>query len=240
MTGIRELVSRYPIASAAAAVALLVIVGDRVYRAVVGPPQVPGPPAQTLPAGPATPGKQVPGTAAPGVNGTRAPGGTPAPGVTTPPSATPTPGGPPGPSVAQRTGPGTGVGGGTLSPGAGRSDPFIPVVPTTPGPGTTLPPVPPLAPGLPGPGGLPLPPGVGGPAAPPLEPEPPLRLVGIVWDRAALAIVEDGKASYVVGPGDVFGPGTQVVLIDVRQGAVRVLRSGIVRELMLRGGVAGK
>lgn len=118
-----------------------------------------------------------------------------------------------------------GAASGTQGAGSGQPDPFIPVLrgAQSGGAGRALPPVPPLVPGIES-------------TAAPAGPVAVLRLAGIVSGSTALAIVEDGKGSYVVGPGDVFGSGAQLVTIDVRRKAVRVKIEGTFADLTLQGG----
>ncbi len=122
-----------------------------------------------------------------------------------------------------------GAASGTQGAGSGQPDPFIPVLrgAESGGAGRALPPVPPLVPGIES-------------TAAPAGPVAVLRLAGIVSGSTALAIVEDGKGSYVVGPGDVFGSGAQLVTIDVRRKAVRVKIEGTFADLTLRGGMTGR
>lgn len=207
MQRLREIVRKYPLASAAVAGALALLVGWQVYQGVVtrrvsGPAAV-APPARTAPTPPRAPSPTTPGAPGPAAPG---PGATPS-GAANPPA-------PPSPI--------TGV-----MPPAGRADPFIPLV-STGGGGGRLPPVPALSPsGVPLPG-MPFPPG--GPGG-----EGGLRVAGIIWDRGALAIVVDERGSYIVAPGDEITPGLRVVRIDVGRRVVEVQRSGVRQELTLQG-----
>lgn len=110
----------------------------------------------------------------------------------------------------------------------GRPDPFAPLVGGGSGSparsSRDLPPVPPL---LPGTGDLPS-------AGTPGAPAPVLRLAGIIAGHSVLAIVEDGRTSYIVGPGDALGPGARVVLIDVRRGSMTLEHDGAPEELTLQ------
>jgi hypothetical protein len=54
-----------------------------------------------------------------------------------------------------------------------------------------------------------------------------------MWSDTALAILEDGQRSYIVGPGDTVTPGTAVVAIDVRREVLRLDRGGTLVELKL-------
>jgi len=111
----------------------------------------------------------------------------------------------------------------------GRPDPFIPLVQPQSATGggqsggVPLPPVPPLTPGTTGPGGLPVP-GVVAPG---------YRVVGILRNAVALAILEDGKGSYIVEPGDLLAPGVRVAAIDAAKGIVVLVRDGVPVELRL-------
>ncbi len=220
---LRELIRKYPLASAAAVGALVVLLGWQVYQEVGGrsvpAPVAVAPPARPAPAptGAPTPGTPRPGGPAPGAPGSAAPG-TAAPGQTAAPGA---------PQAPAPLGPLTGVQGPT-----GRPDPFAPLVSPGGGGRPPLPPVPAL-----GPGGIPLPgapvPGTGG--------EGGLRVAGIIWNRGAVAIMADQSGSYIVRPGDEITPGLRVVRIDVGRRVVQVERSGGMEELTLQGqGGAGQ
>ncbi len=152
---------------------------------------------------------QGPGSqAAPGTLGTQGAPGAPAQGTS-------------GPAPAQGTPAASGAGGapgGSPSVEEGRPNPFAPVIsPGGGGAAQPLPPVPPLAPGVEG-----------------VPPEAQFRLAGILIGAQALAIVEDRKSSYVVAPGDIFGPGADVVAIDARRGTVRIKVGGTVTTLSLQ------
>jgi hypothetical protein len=133
----------------------------------------------------------------------------------------------PAPAPSGAGGPKEGTGGApSTAPGpeaAGRPDPFQPLVGE--GRGPSLPPVPSLNP-------------EGGPSplGPVLGPTGALRLVGLLGDGEALAIVADERGSYIVGPGDEIGPEVQVVRIDFQLGRVEVRRQGVQEELMLQQG----
>ena len=206
MQRLKEIVRKYPLASAAVAGALALLLGWQVYQGVVtrsvsGPAAV-APPARTAPTPAGAPSPTTPGAPVPAAPG---PGTTPG-GAANPPA-------PPSPVSG-------------VMPPAGRADPFIPLVST--GGGGRLPPVPALSPsGVPLPG-MPFPPG--GPGG-----EGGLRVAGIIWDRGALAIVVDERGSYIVAAGDEITPGLRVVRIDVGRRVVEVQRSGTRQELTLQG-----
>jgi hypothetical protein len=213
---LRELMKKYPLASAAVAGGLALLLGWQVYQEVGAPRTGPTAVAPTAPARPSPTPSVAPTPGAPA-----APGPTPAaPGPAAAPGGPQTPPAPPGP-VTGLQGP------------AGRVDPFAPLVSTEGGGGRpVLPPVPVL-----GPGGVPLP---GGPLSP-SGGEGGLRLAGIIWDRGVIAIMADGRGSYIVGPGDEITPGLRVVRIDVARRVVQVQRSGGMQELTLQGqGGAGQ
>ena len=224
MGAIRSLIKRYPVAAIAVAVAVAGLGGWTFYQSQLAqeqPPPRATAPAITPPIGtPVTPTRG--GAAAP-----VGPAGS-APAVT--PTSPNVPASRPGAAAPGQPGPGQGV----TSPGTageGRANPFEPLVAppgSNPAPGAvTIPPVPPLAPtGAAGPG-------TG--TAPPVSPPPAYayRVVGFLWGDAALAILEDGQGSYIVGPGDTVKPGVRVVAIDVRREIVRLDRDGTAVELTL-------
>jgi len=209
LTRLRQLMTRYPIATVAVSAVLLAFVAWQIYHAVAPAPAqvqlaavVPGP--TTAP--PATGSSP----AAPGGGGLAGAGGA-------------------GLKPAPTTG---GQSGASMPPAEGRPDPFVSLVQPpgggsagSPVRGVPLPPVPPLAPGALGPGGVPMPPG--GPAG------PSYRVAGIIRDTVALAIVEDGVRSHIVEPGDILGPGVRVVAIDARRGVVELMQDGVPVELRL-------
>ncbi len=234
MTRIRQLITRYPIATAALALMLLTIGGWRVYQALVVPAPVevrPAPPvaahqASAQPStGSAPTGKAPSSAAAPVGTGPAGPAsdrtaeraGDSSLAGASPTQAKPGPAGTP-----QRS---TGAG----SP-AGRRDPFVALVQEGSGGGERgglpLPPIPPLAPGGVGPGGIPVP-GEGTPA---------YRVAGILRNNVAMAILEGGATSRIVEPGDELEPGVRVVAIDVGRGVVRIMQDGAPVELRLGGG----
>ncbi len=187
---------RYRVATAALAVAVLLVLGFRVYQGIVKPP-VPGP---QRPISKAVPSAPSPGKSA---------GPESAPKSTTPEKTTT------GTPASPRKG---------ATAGPVKRDLFIPLVSS--GGGVPLPPVPSLSPG--GPltaGGLPV---------------GDLRVVGIIWDTGAVAIVVDARGSYVVEAGDEIGPDMQVERIDARRGVVAVRRGGVVEELTMRRGGIGQ
>lgn len=220
---LREVMKKYPLASAAVIGALALVLGLQVYQQVghVSGPAAVAPPPRPAPApgpAPGTPGAPPPPAMAPGTPGApkpAAPGGA-APGA---------PGTPPVPP-----GPLTGIQG-----PAGRADPFAPLI-STGGGGGGQPPLPPIP--VLGPGGVPIP---GGPVSPGLAAEGGLRVAGIIWNRGAVAIMVDGRGSYVVTPGDEISPGMRVVRIDVGRRVVEVQRGGGMQQLTLQGvGGAGQ
>lgn len=216
---LRELIRKYPLASAAVGGVLALALGWQVYQGIgarrVSAPVAVAPPARPSPAPGQAPSPGTPGAPPPAAPGPAMPPGGAAPGG---PAYSPAP-----------TGPVTGIQG-----PAGRPDPFAPLVSEGGGGRYALPPVPALAPGgIPLPGGAPFPPGLIGEAG--------LRVAGIIWDRGVVAIMVDGKASYIVRPGDEFSPGMRVVRIDVQRRVVEVQRSGGRQELTLQGqGGAGQ
>jgi len=231
MGAIRDLIRRYPVAAIAVVVAAA-FGGWTIYQArqaqqpahVLPPPTsiatLPAAPPGAAPVTPTGPARQAgvtapvtptspSGAAAPGPGGTSpSTGGVTAPGLTAPGGATP-----------------------TETSGEGRANPFEPL---TGPPGSS-----------PAPGGAPLPPvpslppaGSGGPGvapAPVVPAAPVYRVVGFLWGDTAIAILEDGQDSYIVGPGDTVKPGVRVVAIDVRRELVRLDRDGTAVELMLPG-----
>jgi hypothetical protein len=52
----------------------------------------------------------------------------------------------------------------------------------------------------------------------------------------AVAIVEDGKTSYIVEPGELLTPGVRVTAIDARHRTVALVRDGEPLELHLDQG----
>jgi hypothetical protein len=247
MARLRDLITRYPVAAAAIAVAVVALVGWRTYRALSGTAQS-GPPAASTKVGthpPATPspapsatippdGTAGSGAVAPGSPaGGRGTAGTTGPATAGSPSGNAA-GAPQTPGPTANAGPSQDRVPSPAQPGsptapAGRSDPFISplgaAVGGTGGPGVAslpLPPVPPLPPGAIGPGGGPYPPGR--PAAPP---QPVYRLTGILGDTSGLAIVEDGSATHIVAAGDVLAPGVRVVSVDPVRGVVALTRDGV-------------
>jgi hypothetical protein len=58
-----------------------------------------------------------------------------------------------------------------------------------------------------------------------------LRLVGFVMGRTSLALIEDGKRSYLVAPGDLVIPGLRVVAVDATRQRVRLQWYGTPLEL---------
>jgi hypothetical protein len=206
MTPLRELIRRYPVAAIAAVVAALVLGGWTVYQSRV--------PQQ----GASVPPPQPPRIAAP-------PPIAPPAGTAVTPTA---PTGPAGSTVVTPTF-------GATPPettGEGRPNPFEPLT-GPPGPvpapsGPAIPPVPPLQPGGPAGQGT-------APQAPPAPPAPQYRLVGFVWGDTAFAILEDGRGTYIVGPGDTVTAGTKVVAIDVRREVVWLDRDGTSVALTFAG-----
>lgn len=198
---IRGAFKRYPVVTAAAAVAVVLVVGFRVYHGIVRSPAHAPQPAIS---------KAVP--AAPSPAKSAAPEAARVPSAAPPAPQVPTGTLPPGPLRRAAVGP-------------LKRDVFIPLVSS--GSGGPLPPVPSL--GL---GGLPLP--AGGLSA------GDLRLVGIIGNTGAVAIVVDARGSYVVEAGDEIGPDVLVERIDARRGVVAVRRAGVREELRMpplqRGG----
>jgi hypothetical protein len=219
---LREVMKKYPLASAAVIGALALVAGLQVYQQIghLSGPAAVAPPARPSPApGPAP----APGTPKPPATVPGAPGAAPKP----PAPGGAAPGGPATPVVPP--GPVTGIQG-----PAGRVDPFAPLV--SPGGGGGQPPLPPIP--VLGPGGVPIP---GGPIPPGLAAEGGLRVAGIIWNRGAVAIMVDGRGSYVVTPGDEISPGMRVVRIDVGRRVVEVQRGGGMQQLTLQGvGGAGQ
>ena len=126
------------------------------------------------------------------------------------------------------------------APGTGRPDPFSPLAsPGGGGPVSTnpsLPPVPPLSPGGVGPSGFPAP-GSPLPGAPDLSgPRGQFHLTGIVHGPVAVAILNDGAASYIVEPGDTVTPGVRVVAIDAENLSVTLASKDQSWQLRLGGG----
>ncbi len=188
MGAIRNLIRRYPAAAIAIVLAAAGFGGWTIYQQ--RQPAQPG--IQAVPGRAVTPTSPS-GAAAPGAGATTV---TP----TSPLGATP--------PESTRT---------------GRANPFEPLTGpsnpgTTPAGGSTIPPVPPLAPSV-APG-----------AAPPV---PLYRVAGFLWSDRTIAILEDGRGSYIVGPGDTVRPGVQVLAIDVRRELVRLDQEGIAVELAL-------
>jgi hypothetical protein len=198
------------------AVALIVGVVAVVYLIATreGPP--PQPAATPLP--PAAPSPQAPG----------APVATPSPAPQpTPQAAAPQAGASPAPTP-----------GAAVLAGAGRVDPFAPLVvaeAARPAPGLVPPPVPlppPLFPGQPGQPGAP-------PAAAPTPPPPPPKeastaeLVGLVNDSIAVAIVRIGGQTYVVAAGDVIKAKIKVTAIDPERRQVVLEEDGERFELKM-------
>ncbi len=209
MDRIRELVRRYPIAAGALIAALVAAGGWQAYQAVARPPQAAAPQAG------APPPAQAPGSqTAPRAPGTSGASGAPKPGT---------------PGSAAATGTSSAPGAGT-APGSsqaaeeGRSNPFAPLVGQGGEAGQPLPPVPPLAPGAPG----------GPPGAENAIPGTQFRLAGILAGAQPLAIIEDGKSSYIVATGDVFASGAEVVAIDVRRDRVQIKVNGTITTLTLQ------
>lgn len=118
-------------------------------------------------------------------------------------------------------------------PGAGRPDPFAPLVVAEaprPAPGAVPPPAPlppPLFPGQPA-----------RPGAPPAPTPPPkeastAELVGLVHDSVAVAIVRVGGQTYIVSPGDVIRDKIRVTGIDPQQRVVVLEEDGERFELKM-------
>ncbi len=198
-----KILQRYPVAAAAGAAVLAMFLGWRLYHGLVGQPTTPPVASRPVAPRPASPATPIPGKG-PGQSGTagpKAPSGEQVQGLQGAP-----------PTKA-----------GDQLQGAGRPDPFVPLVGAGGGGGqqAQLPPVPTL-----GPGGLPtlgaVPGAVGA-----------LRLVGLLGDGGALAIVVDERGSYIVGPGDEIGPDVQVVRINMGRESVEVRRHGVREELTL-------
>gem|GEM_PF-1683191 len=126
------------------------------------------------------------------------------------------------------------------APNTGRPDPFSPLAATGGGGGgrtnPSLPPVPPLSPGALGPSGFPAP-GSPLPGAPDLSgPQGQLHLTGIVYGPVAVAILNDGAASYIVEPGDTVTPGVRIVAIDAENRSVTLASKDQSWQLRLGGG----
>ena len=127
-------------------------------------------------------------------------------------------------------------------PGTGRPDPFSPLAasggsrPASTNP--PLPPVPPLSPGALGPSGFTAP-GSPLPGAPDLSgPRGQFHLTGIVRGSVAVAILNDGAASYIVEPGDTVTPGVRVVAIDAGNHSVTLASKDQSWQLRLEGGTS--
>lgn len=199
MTRLRDFVRRYPIASIAVIVAVVVLLGLAAYRTMLGASAAAPPPqAATSPSPEATP---APATTPPAASAVTPP---PAVSAVTPTKSAVTP---------------------TSPPGAGRPNPFQPLIspqaPSAPaGGGAPLPPVPPLAPGLP------AAPASATPPVPAAPPAPEFTLVGFLWGDRALAVLQDSQGSYIVAPGDIVRPGVRVVAIDVRREVVELDQHG--------------
>jgi hypothetical protein len=205
MAGLAALLKKYPVAAAAAVVALA-FGGWTAYQSTTSRSEGPHvlPAAPPIPVSPAAPPAAPSGSSAvsPTAPAGTAPGGGTAASTVTPTAAQPE------------------------TMGEGRANPFEPLA--SPG-GTTvpaggappgLPPVPPLAPTE--------------PPAPAAPPPPDYRVVGFLWAQTAYAILEDGEHSYIVGPGDVVTPGVRVVAIDVPHEVLHLTRDGTPVDLTLR------
>ncbi len=207
MTRVRELIAQYPAASAVIVAVVLAVAGWRIYQTMAGAPQA-GRSTLSPSVSPAQEPATSPKPAAPAPNPRGNQAGT---------------GGAAGASSSggnpASTAPSEGGGGALIT---GR-DPFTSPIGSGTGGGPPLPPVPPLAPGSA------AGPGAGGPEA------PAYRVAGIIRDSVALAIVEDGTRSYIVGPGDELRPGVRVTAIDSRQGIVRLIADGLPVELRMIG-----
>jgi hypothetical protein len=116
-----------------------------------------------------------------------------------------------------------------------RADPFQPVVSAEPAPPrpavhtaadrVPLPPVP-SVPGEPG--------RTGAPALPPQATVPAYQLAGIIAGDHPIAIIEDGRQSYLVQPGDVVAPGIKVAAVSVSSGTVVLDNHGTRMTLLIR------
>lgn len=200
-----KILQRYPVAAAAGAAVVAMFLGWRLYHGLVGQPATPPVASRPVAPRPASPASTIPGRG-PGQAGTvgpKAPSGDQVQGLQGAP-----------PTKA-----------GQQLQDAGRPDPFVPLVGAGGGGGgglAQLPPVPSL-----GPGGLPTLGSVPGGAV------GSLRLVGLLGDGGALAIVVDERGSYIVGPGDEIGPDVQVVRINMGRESVELRRHGVREELTL-------
>jgi hypothetical protein len=58
-----------------------------------------------------------------------------------------------------------------------------------------------------------------------------LRLVGFVEGPTLLAVLEDGRRSYIVAPGDIIEPGLRVTRVDAERQRVRLEWHGTPLEL---------
>jgi hypothetical protein len=198
-----KILQRYPVAAAAGAAVVAMFLGWRLYHGLVGQPTTPPVASRPVAPRPVTPASTTPGRG-PGQGGTV------------------TPKAPPG-EQAQGTQGAPAAKAGDQLQGAGRPDPFVPLLGAGGGggPQAQLPPVPSLSPvGIQMPGGVP-----GAVGA--------LRLVGLLGDGGALAIVVDERGSYIVGPGDEIGPDVQVVRINMGRETVELRRHGVREELTL-------
>ena len=240
MARIRLLLTKYPVAvGIAAAVVAVAAVWIVVHRLNTGGPAAPSPTAAVRP--PASAGASggapadsgplgIPPRAARGAASALSTASGAAAGV--PDGSTgkgATPGGPASSGQPAAGAAGGGPGASTAPPDTGRRDPFAPLIATGGGGGSApLPPVPPLAPGaLPGPGG----PAAGNAAGPRSE----LRLTGIIYGPAALAILSDGTASYIVQPGDAVASGVRVLAIDAGNRRVTLAWNNQTWQLRLGG-----
>jgi hypothetical protein len=253
MTRLRQLVLKHRIAAGAIALAVALFAVWKVYMAVgvggtpsapaaVRQPASPAPAASTgttgtPPAGPAGGAALRAASHLTGAPLTTIPGASPSAGAVaadgSPSGTTPAaPGASAGATPAKTVSP---DGATPPPPGTGRPDPFVPLVSSAaPSPAAPpLPPVPPLAPGALGPSAPTLP-GLGPSAQ--TNPGAQLRLTGIVYGESALAIINDGAASYIVAPGDTVASGLRLTAIDAANGTVTLASNKQSLQLSLGGG----
>lgn len=247
MKRLRELVGRYRTAAAIIAVAVAAFAVWKAYLVVSSSAQPapaaavrPTPPAGAAGASSAGPtgdaalraAGHLTGIAAPRLPGTASTGDAMSDSTSTGagPAATTAAGRATPPATTAMTAPAS-----TPPPASGgRPDPFSPLVTQGGGAQTAVPPLPPVPPLSPNALGMSAPPGVAAQAGMTDR----FRLTGIVNGPTAVAILNDGGASYIVEPGDTVTFGIRLVAIDAGNRTVTLASKSQSWQLGLGGGTS--
>jgi hypothetical protein len=236
----RVAVAIVAVAVTAFAVWMVIMVSGMGGQAVTAPPAVVSSaagPRPTPSSGPVTPPASRGGTAGGDTAGSgNAASGTEPGGGVTPSGRMPT-----AQATGDTKGPVATAASNPTPPGTGRPDPFVPLAsaaaPAAVTNPSSLPPVPPLSPTALGPLGGPAP-GSGVPGGPALPPRAQFRLTGILFGPTAVAILNDGSASYVAEPGDPLARGVRLVAIDGANDSVTLALNNESWQLRLERGTS--